>query len=259
MTTTMMGKTAVNQISAFVIGGTGGVGAHLVQKLLNSPRYARVTVISRKELTPSPKLNVVVWEDFADALLDRPEKAMAVFKGHDVGFCCLGASEQAMMWLLVNPKKYGKAFHTVDYDYVVGAASAAHRAGVPYFSVISSVSADPDAKFIYLRIKGNMERDVKALDFTGVSIFQPSHLVKAATGDESSLRQVGKNFMALLARLIPSKDKKLRVEDIAIAMKAEFENRIEHESDKVAVFQVDDILALAATNPENVTIPIGSH
>lgn len=240
-----------NQLSAFVIGGTGGVGAHLVQQLLDSPRYAQVTVITRKEIPASPKLNIIMWEDFSDALLDHPEKAIAVFEGHDVGFCCLGASEQAMVGLVVNPRKYEPVFRTIDYDYVVGAASAAHHAGVPYFSVISGISASPDAKFSYLRIKGEMERDVQALGFTGVSIFRPSHLVKAATGVESPLRQVGKNIMALLAQLIPSKEKKLRVEDVAKAMKADFENRLGKADDKVAFYQVDAILALAATTPEH--------
>lgn len=74
---------------------------------------------------------------------------------------------------------------------------------------------------------------------------QPTNNQLSATGDESPLRQVGKNFMALLARLIPSKEKKLRVEDIAGAMKTEFENRLGKEGDKVVIYQVDDIAALA--------------
>jgi len=243
-------QPANNQFSAFVIGGTGGVGAHLVQKLLDSPRYAQVTVISRREIAPAPKLNIVIWDDFTDALLDHPEKAIAAFQGHDVGFCCLGASEQALMGLLVNPKKYKPVFRTIDYDYVIGAASAAHRAGVSHFSVISSISASPDAKFYLLRIKGEMERDVQVLDFTGISIFRPSHLVKAATGVESPLKQVGKNMMALLARLIPSKETKLRVEDVAAAMKAEFEQRMTHQTGNVMFYQPQAIAALAITDPE---------
>ena len=239
---------AVNdQFKAFVIGGTGGVGAHLVEKLCASPRYAQVTVVSRRELAPVPKLNNIVWQDFTDYLIHHPEKAIAVFEGHDVGFCCLGASEQAMMGLLINPNKFAKDFHTVDYDYVVATASAAHQAGVPYFSVTSSTSANPEAKFIYSRIKGEMERDVQAVGFTSLSIFQPSHLVKEATGNETMLKRIWKSMLASLTWLIPSQEETLRVEDVAEAMKVEFEQAISQQRDKVAFYEPSKILALATS------------
>ena len=67
---------STKRFTAFVIGATGSVGAPLVEKLINSPLCERVTVISRRELAPSPKCHVVVWGDFADALLEHPEKSI---------------------------------------------------------------------------------------------------------------------------------------------------------------------------------------
>ncbi len=238
-------QPADNRFAAFVIGGTGGVGAHLVNKLINSPFYSRVTVISRRELTPSPKLNVVVWDNFTDGLLDHPEKAIEIFKNHHVGFCCLGASERAMMGLIFNPKKYGKVFRTVDYEYVVGTASAAHCAGVSYFSVISSPTADPKARFLYSRIKGEMEHALQDIDFRGLSIFQPYHLMKVAAESDSYMKQVGKNLLAFIARIIPAKQKAIWVEEVAEAMKMEFEQRMAKQGEKVAFYQSDVMIKLA--------------
>ncbi len=88
-----------NKLSAIVLGGTGGVGAYLVNSLIDSDQYSKVTVISRRKLPLSPKLNVVVWENFSKELLDNDDKAIEVFKNHNVMFCCLGAPEKALMGL----------------------------------------------------------------------------------------------------------------------------------------------------------------
>ena len=227
------------------IGGTGSVGANLVTKLINSPLYSRVTVISRRELPPAPKLHVVVWDDFAEALLVHPEKAVAIFEGHDVGFCCLGASRQDAIGLLYNPKKFGKSFRTVDYEYVVGAASAAHRAGVPYFSVLSSLGANPAARFLILRIKGEMERALQDIDFEGLSIFRPSQLMRDAAQRGLFLERVGLPVYSFLNRCLPAKYKGIQVEDVAEAMKAEFEGRMAKQRDKVAFYLSDMMQELA--------------
>lgn len=234
-----------NQFAAIVMGGTGSVGAHLVNKLIKSPLYSRVTVISRRELPRAPNLNLVVWDDFADALFVHPEKAVAIFEGHDVGFCCLGASRQHAIGLLYNPKKFGKSFRTVDYEYVVGAASAAHRAGVPYFSVISTLGADPAARFLYNRIKGEVERALQDIDFAGLSIFQPSQLMRDAAQRGPFLERVGLPVYAFLNRFLPAKYRGIQVEDVAEAMKVEFERRMAKQGENVAFYQSDIIQELA--------------
>lgn len=230
-----------NQFEAIVIGGTGGVGTYLVNKLINSPLYSQVTVISRRELPPSPKLNVMIWDDFSEALFVNPEKSAEIFKNHHVVFCCLGASERAMIGLLFNPKKFGKIFRTVDYEYVVGFASVAHQAGVPYFSVISSATADPKARFLYSRLKGEMEHALQDLNFKGLSIFQPNSLMKHATGNEPYMKRVLKNLIAYVSRLLPAKQKAILVEDVAEAMKKEFEKRVMKQGEKVTFYQSDDM------------------
>jgi len=168
----------MNNYKAIVIGATGGVGSYLIEKILTSPDYSKVTVISRKELLISPNLYNIVWTDFSEYLLDMKDETVEMFKNHDVLFCCLGASEKAMMGLLFNKKKYRKIFRTTDYDYTVGAASLAREADIPQFSVISSPTANPNARFLYSKIKGEMELAVKTLAFDRLSIFHPYQLMK---------------------------------------------------------------------------------
>lgn len=234
------------QFEAIVLGGTGGVGAHLVNILLKSPLYSTITVISRKSIPHDPKLNLIIWNDFSEALLIHPEKAIKVFKNHHVVFCCLGASESALIGLLFNPKKYAKRFETVDYDYVVGAATAAHHAGVPYFSVISSAKANPKAKFLMLKIKGNMEIALQDINFRGLSIFRPSSLMKPAHGNERYLKRMSKNLIALISRMLPFEQKAIFVEDVAKAMKKEFEIRITKQKEGVSFLQSDCMRNLLA-------------
>ena len=228
-----------NKLSAIVLGGTGGVGAYLVNSLIDSDQYSKVTVISRRKLPLSPKLNVVVWENFSKELLDNDDKAIEVFKNHNVMFCCLGAPEKALMGLLFNKKKYGRMFQTVDYDYVVGAATAAYKAGIPQFSVISSPTADPKAKFLYSKIKGEMEQSVKSLGFKGLSFFQPYHLMKPAKKQSSFLKKVLKNTIAFIASMMPAKQKAIKVEDVATAMKLEFDLRLSGEIENNAYYDSD--------------------
>lgn len=239
---TQMYQQTDNQFKAIVMGGTGAVGAYLVNKLINSPLYSQITVISRRELPSSPKLNVVIWDDFSKALPIPLEKTTEIFKNHHVVFCCLGAPELAMIGLLFNPKKFGKVFRTVDYEYVVGIASAAHQAGVPYFSVISSPRADPKAWFPVLQIKGEMEHALQDVNFKGLSIFRPGSLMKPAIGSEPYIKRVLKNLIAFVSRLVPGDS--ILVEDVAEAMKNEFERRMMKQEGKVIFYEAGGIREL---------------
>lgn len=231
-------------IKAIIIGGTGGVGAFLVQKLLTSSKYAKVTVISRNKILEHPKLNNIIWKDFSKNFLEKKDESVEIFKDHDVLFCCLGAPEKALLGLFFNRKKYAAMFQKVDYDYTVAAAEIGYKAGILNFSVISSPSAKPSAKFIYSKIKWNMEQAIKNIDFKKVSIFQPYHLMKPANSEVHFLKKATKNFVAFIASLMPAKQKAIKVEDVALAMMIEYSPRTEADSFKIAYYTSDDMREL---------------
>ncbi|HRE18921.1 MAG TPA: hypothetical protein PLW86_17935, partial [Rhodocyclaceae bacterium] len=68
------------------------------------------------------------------------------------------------------------AFRLVDHDYVLAAASLAQQAGTPGFALNSSLGASVKASSFYLRVKGEVERDLEELGFSWLSIVRPSLL-----------------------------------------------------------------------------------
>lgn len=243
-----MNKNIENQYRAIVIGGTGGVGAFLVQKLLDSPKYSKVSVISRKELEPLPKLNNIVWKDFSEHLVEERKETIETFKDHDVFFCCLGAPEKAMIGLMFNRKKYEPMFQTIDYDYTVGAASVAFKAGIPHFSVVSSSGLSEKGTFPYIKIKWKMEQAVKSLGFKNLSIFHPSHLMKPARAEEKFFKKILLNFIASIASVMPHSQKAINVETVAEAMIKETYFRMNNKAEELVFYEADDMRVLIKGN-----------
>ena len=160
-------------------------------------------------------------------MLKEKDENVEVLKNHDVLFCCLGAPEKALLGLFINKRKYAAMFQKVDYDYVVGAALLAKKAGITHFSVISSPSAKPKAKFVYSKIKWRMEQTIQSIGFKNVSIIHPYHLMKPANNRVNLFKRISKNYIAFIASIIPAKQRAIKVEDVATAMMLEFESRAE--------------------------------
>jgi nucleoside-diphosphate-sugar epimerase len=102
-------------------------------------------------LSEHPKLSQIVI-DFEDGLMKNEEKVKQLLKDVDVVFCCLGTTRKAA--------KSDEAFKRVDYDYVAKIADIAKECGVKQFSLLTSVGADPNSKFLYLQTKGRVRISV---------------------------------------------------------------------------------------------------
>jgi uncharacterized protein YbjT (DUF2867 family) len=149
--------------SALVLGATGLVGSACVDALLADAGYERVRVLTRRPYPRShPKLEAHVV-DF-DRLGESPE----LFRARDV-YCCLGTTIRAA--------GSQEAFRRVDLDYVVTAARTAAEAGAEQLLVVSALGADPGSRIFYNRVKGEMERAVRALPFRAVWVLRPSLLL----------------------------------------------------------------------------------
>ncbi|KHN88674.1 Oxidoreductase HTATIP2 [Toxocara canis] len=157
----------MGELHAIVIGGSGAVGSQIVRLLASTDAYRTVLLLNRRQiqLDNEPQMQKIEQRivDF-DTIVDNHKKD---FDGASVVFCALGTTRA---------EAGADGFYKVDHDYVVNCARAAHAAGVPHFSVVSSSGANENSSFLYVRTKGEMERDVSALNFEHCTIVRPAML-----------------------------------------------------------------------------------
>jgi len=161
--------------NAVVAGGTGLVGTELLKLLDEERRYGRITSLVRQETVAAGRVEnrVVSFDD-----LDRSELPEV-----DDAYCCLGTTRRVA--------GSDDAFRKVDFDYVLAYARAAHRAGAVRFLIVSAMGAKVESRFLYTRVKGQVEAAVSTLGFQVVGIARPSFLIgrraKARGGETAAL------------------------------------------------------------------------
>ncbi|AKT38125.1 oxidoreductase [Chondromyces crocatus] len=147
---------------ALLAGATGLIGGHLLRQLLDGGGYDRVISLGRRTLPDThPRLE--------QRVVDFGALSAEAFEGVTDVFCALGTTM----------KQAGSeaAFRKVDHDAPLALAELSSKAGAQQFLLVSSVGADAGSVTFYLRVKGEVERDVAAVPFASVHIFQPSMLL----------------------------------------------------------------------------------
>lgn len=166
--------------TAVVIGATGLVGEQLTQLLLSHTGYSKVIVFVRRSLALQ---NTKLEEHVID--FDRPDTWRYLVKG-DVFFSCLGTT--------LKQAGSKEAQYLIDYTYQYEFAEAAAGNGIPVYVLVSSASADPGSRFFYMRMKGELERDVRKLNFESITLIQPGPLAgrksKKRTGEEFGIKLI---------------------------------------------------------------------
>lgn len=196
-----------NNKTALLFGATGLVGSQCLKQLLEHPAYKKVITFGRRKVSLNHERLEQHIIDF-----DKLEDYKGLFKGHDL-FSCLGTT-------MANAGSK-EAFYKVDFTYAYESARLAAENGVNQILLVSSVGADPDSMIYYSKVKGEIERAVKALPFWAIHLFRPSVLV----GDREENRpaeKVGISLTQGIDRLtggnLLGKYKPAKVEDVAKAM-----------------------------------------
>ncbi|MFF3025378.1 NAD(P)H-binding protein [Gottfriedia sp. NPDC057948] len=152
---------------ALVIGATGATGKDLLELLLKDDSFHQVDIFVRRNLViKDSKLKVHVID------FDKPEQWKHLVKG-DVLFSCLGTT------LKVAGSK--EAQWKVDYEYQYQFAKYARENNVNNYVLVSSGYSSPNSLFFYTRMKGQLEEDIKALQFPKLTIFNPPLLIRKNT------------------------------------------------------------------------------
>lgn len=213
-----------NQLKSIaLLGASGLVGSRLLELLLADPTVQFVVVPARRPLEREhPKIR------FHQSDLSPARFPADWLKGVDVVYCCLGTTI----------KKAGSRenFRSVDYEMPLLLAHRADEAGVKKMVIVSSVGANPLSNNFYLKVKGEMERDVLAsTSFQKLAFVRPSVLL----GARSEFRlgeQIGKFVLYLLSPILLGRFARYRpIHDFTVAkamvtISSSFSNQHVYES-----------------------------
>jgi len=192
---------------ATLIGATGLIGNYLLEELLQDNYYDTVRILIRRPLELThPKLEKKLV-DFNDS-----DSLLVALSNSDVVFCAIGTTQKK-----VNGDKV--AYRKVDYDIAVNAARFCKMAGCEKFIFVSSVGANSKRNNFYLKLKGEVEDEVKKVGLKSIHIMRPSMLL----GERKEFRlgeRIGNPVMKAISFLLPSKYKPIHAKDVAKAMLA---------------------------------------
>lgn len=173
-----------------VAGSTGLVGKTLISDFLQEHE---VIAMSRRPF----KFPKNVKQELIDFNKDFSLKPADHF------FICLGYPLELLDLVYMRDKIKPK-FEEVDFGLVIKLAKMALDVGIKDISVISSVMADKNSLNHYLKIKGEMEEEIKKLSFNKINIFRPSHLLGERENKIGLDVQIFEKVTNIFGQVLPS-------------------------------------------------------
>ncbi len=206
---------------AMLFGASGFVGSHLLQELLSNDDYEQVTIVVRKKQNINhPKLKTLIGN--FNSLPQLKDNIIA-----DEIFIALGTTRKQTP----DQNKY----YQVDHDYTLLAAKMAKENGAKSVFIVSAIGANANSNIFYTKTKGEVERDIIALDFEHTHIFEPSMIMgnrKKTRRGEKILIKIFTLFNPLLMGKL-NKYKGIDGKDIAKAMN----NATKNQTEKVKIYR----------------------
>jgi len=154
-----------DKLSIVMLGASGAVGTESLKTLLQFHNIQQLTLLGRK---PISDINVDFVKQHKIDISDS-SSYQQYLQNYTTAICTLGVGE---------PSKISKEeFVKIDKIAVIDFATACKKAGVKHFELLASVDISPKSKSFYLRTKGELVEELKALNFERLSIFQPSMIL----------------------------------------------------------------------------------
>ncbi|UWU56709.1 NAD-dependent dehydratase [Stenotrophomonas maltophilia] len=168
-----------------LLGATGLVGGQVLPMLLDDPRCRAVVAPTRRPLAlRDPKLHAPVLQ--FDALPDAPAWARV-----DAIICALGST--------IAQAGSREAFHRIDHGYPLAFARLAQAQGAQTYVLNSAAGANPQSSIFYSRVKGELERDLRALGFNSLTLVRPGLI----GGERNEVRRGERFALTVLGALGP--------------------------------------------------------
>jgi uncharacterized protein YbjT (DUF2867 family) len=213
---------------ALLLGATGLVGGHCLNKLLADAAYDKVVALGRRPLPLEHEKLEQHTIDFA-----RLAEFAPLLQTQDI-FSCLGTT--------IRKAGTREAFREVDYTYQYEAARLAAQAGAEQLLLVSSMGANARSSIFYNRVKGELEDAVSKLPLRSVQIFRPSLLLGAREEFRRGER-VSEYAMKTFSFLLLGPLEKYRPVQASAVASAMLKIAKEHPAG-VNIFQSDRISAL---------------
>ena len=181
--------------TALLFGSSGLVGGCLLDQLINDDNYSKIKLFVRSVPQISDPKIEIIETDF-----NNLENHNEDIKGDDC-FFCIGTTKQN------SPNK--NEYRRVELEVPKQVAQIAKSNSVNSFFFVSSGYADSKSSGDYLKFKGEVEEELKRLDFSKLGIMRPSFLL----GDRKEKRvgeKIGIFLFKLLSPLLLGPLKKMR-------------------------------------------------
>ena len=191
--------------TALVFGSSGLVGGNLLNQLIENDNYNKIKIFVRSEPEINDPKVEIIKTDF-----NNLENHKEVIRGDDC-FFCIGTTKQN------SPDK--SEYRRVELDVPKQVAQIAKSNLVNSFVFVSSGYADPKSSGDYLKFKGEVEEELKRLNFPKLGIMRPSFLL----GDRKEKRvgeKIGIFVFKLLSPLLLGPLKKMKPIHSATVAKA---------------------------------------
>ena len=191
---------------ALIFGSSGLIGNQLLNKLIESNNYNKIKLFVRSihEIN-DPKIEIIETD------FNNLEKHKEDIKGDDC-FFCIGTTKKNA------PDK--DEYRRIEYNIPVEIAQIAKLNSVNSFLYVSSGFANSKSSSTYLRHKGEVEEELKKLNFPKLVILRPSILL----GDRKKNRVVEEIGIIVMKMFSPlffgglKKMKPIHSEKVAKAM-----------------------------------------
>ena len=147
-----------------IFGSTGLTGGYFLDEVKN--RNLKYHLFVREVLTSEAIENQTLFD--SENLPDLPKaKSLVICIGYPLNF----------LELIYMKLKVKKEFKRIDLDLVIKICKKASQAGISNVLIISAVGANSSSLNYYLKIKGMMEDEVRAIGFNSIFFARPGHLL----------------------------------------------------------------------------------
>ena len=213
--------------TALIFGSTGLVGGQVLNQLVDNTDYSKIKIFVRSDAKVQSNKVEIIKIDFSNL-----ENFKDYIKGDDC-FFCIGTTKQK--------SRDQDEYRRIELDIPKKVAQLAKMNEVKSFIFISSISANSKSSSDYLKFKGQVEEEIKNLNFQTIAIMRPSFLM----GNRKEIRiveMVGIPIFKMLSPLFLGSLKKMK--PIQSELVAKIMIRAANENMQKTIFESDEIVEL---------------